>query len=226
MRPPGGDLHRRGTRAPGGHARAAWTRRPTGGGAAGGMPNGETPDGEPQRMTAPDDEHVSCRSFRNHDPALSNATPLEEIARIARDGGLWVAAVESATAGRVSSRLGEGENASSWFRGAVVAYDEQVKFDVLGVEPGPLVTTRCAEQMAAGAAQLLRADAVIALTGVGGPDPDEGKPPGTVVMAARVHDRTTCATFLISGAPDEVVEGATERALELLASVLRQHALR
>jgi hypothetical protein len=45
-------------------------------------------------------------------------------------------------------------------------------------------------------------------------------------MAARVHDRTTCATFLISGAPDEVVEGATERALELLASVLRQQALR
>ena len=67
----------------------------------------------------------------------------------------------------------------------VVAYDEQVKFDVLGVEPGPLVSTRCAEQMAAGAARLLQADAVIALTGVGGPEPDEGKPPGTAVMAAR-----------------------------------------
>ncbi|WP_167880528.1 CinA family protein [Nocardioides guangzhouensis] len=167
-----------------------------------------------------DEEQVTCRTFRNHGP--SEATPLEVVARVAQDSGLWVATVESLTSGRVASRLGEGENASTWFRGGIVAYDEQVKVELLGVDTGELVSTRCAEQMATGAARVLRADAVVALTGVGGPGPDEDKPPGTVVMAVRVGDVTTFATFLIGGPPDEVVAGATDRAVELLASALRR----
>lgn len=170
-----------------------------------------------------DDElPVSCRSFRDHDPERTS-TPLEVVARLASELGLWVGVAESLTTGRVASRLGEGDNASSWFRGGVVAYDEQVKYDVLGVDPGPLVTEQCAAQMAAGAARLLGADAVVALTGVGGPDPDEGHPPGTVVMAVQVRDLTTCAKFLFPKSPDEVVASATDRAVEMLASMLRHH---
>ena len=181
----------------------------------------EAPDEVPDEIGEDDDEQVTCRTFRNHAPFPS--TPLEDVARIAQRAGLWVAAAESLTAGRAASRLGQGENASSWFRGGIVAYDEQVKADLLGVDTAELVSTRCAEQMAAGTARLLRADAVVALTGVGGPGEDEGMPPGTVVMAARVGADTTCATFLISGSPDEVVAGATDRAVELLASALRRH---
>jgi nicotinamide-nucleotide amidase len=86
-----------------------------------------------------------------------------------------------------------------------------------------LVTDRCATQMAAGVARLLRADAVVSLTGVGGPDPDEGHPPGTVVLAVRVGERTACETCHFDGEPDEVIEQATERAVALLASSLVRH---
>src|SRR4051812_15107294 len=81
------------------------------------------------------------------DPEDSSRS-LETVGRLAHERGLWVAAAESLTTGRVASRLGAGANASKWFRGGVVAYDERVKFDVLGVEPGPLVTEVCADQMA------------------------------------------------------------------------------
>lgn len=154
-----------------------------------------------------------------------SSTALETVARLAREHGLWVATAESLTSGRVASRLGAGEAAASWLRGGVVAYDESVKFDVLGVEPGPLVTDRCATQMAAGAARLLGADAVVSLTGVGGPDPDEGHPPGTVVMAARVGGQTTCATYLFDGPPEDVIAQATDQAVELLATMLVRHVL-
>ncbi len=51
-----------------------------------------------------------------------------------------------------------------------------MKFDVLGVQPGPVVTPECAEGMARGVGRLLGADVAIAATGVGGPEPSEGKP--------------------------------------------------
>jgi nicotinamide-nucleotide amidase len=165
---------------------------------------------------------VSCRSFGNHEPER-DADPVETVARLASAHGLWVGVAESLTSGRVACRLGEGDNASSWFRGGVIAYDERVKYDVLGVDPGPVVTERCAEQMAAGAARLLGADAVVALTGVGGPDPAEGQAPGTVLVAVQVGERVACAKFLFAKSPEDVLTSATERAVEMLASMLRRH---
>ena len=50
----------------------------------------------------------------------------------------------------------------------------------LGVDPGPVVTALAARQMAGGVARLLGADVAISVTGVGGPDEEEGQPPGTV----------------------------------------------
>ena len=88
----------------------------------------------------------------------------------------------------------------------MVAYDESVKFDLLGVTPGPLVTERCAQQMAKGVAGLLGADASVAATGVGGPEPSEGKPAGTVILAVYAGGIGTCRGLSISGDPEEVID--------------------
>src|SRR5690606_25496880 len=101
------------------------------------------------------------------------------IARLAMAKRLSIGAAESLTSGAIASALGEAEEASSWFRGAVVAYASQVKFDVLGVAPGPVVTAECGAQMARGARELLGADWAVAVTGAGGPGTEEGQPPGT-----------------------------------------------
>ena len=133
----------------------------------------------------------------------------ELVAKLAQEGGQRVAVAESLTAGRVSSMLGRGQQASEWFRGAVVAYDEDVKFRVLGVTPGPVVTDLCAREMAEGVRRLLRADVALGITGVGGPGPDEGCPAGTVHLAVATADTTRSLHACLPGDPSEVVASAT-----------------
>ena len=64
-----------------------------------------------------------------------------------------------------------------------MAYDSAVKVDLLGVPAGPVVSAGAAEAMAAGARRVLNADIGISVTGVAGPSPQDGQPPGTVFMA-------------------------------------------
>lgn len=145
---------------------------------------------------------------------------VDRIAATAADSGATVALAESLTSGRVSAVLGQGEGASEWYRGGVVAYASEVKFDVLGVEPGPVVTDACARRMAEGARRLLDATVAVGLTGVGGPDEQEGEPPGTVFVAVADATGTTCHLRRFTGEPDEVVADATTTALTLLAEAL------
>ncbi len=63
-----------------------------------------------------------------------------------------------------------------------MAYDATVKQKLLAVPPGPVVTAEAARAMALGARLALGADVGLSLTGVAGPDPDEGQPPGTVFV--------------------------------------------
>lgn len=152
----------------------------------------------------------------------SDEDVVAQIAGIARERGLRIAAAESLTTGRVLASLGKGKGASDWFAGGVVAYLDEVKFDVLGVEEGPVVTPTCALQMAQGVAKLVDADASVATTGAGGPEAQDGQPPGTVFIAVRVGEVMTAAGFYFEGEPADVVGQATSRALALLLDRLRQ----
>ncbi|HEX2894014.1 MAG TPA: CinA family protein [Marmoricola sp.] len=146
---------------------------------------------------------------------------VEAIASLAGEHDFGVATAESLTCGQLAADLGAGPDASTWFRGGVVAYASRVKFDVLGVTPGPVVTDRCAREMAAGAAELLQADAVVSTTGVGGPDVEEGEPPGTVHVAVQVRGNTTSVRLELSGDPAEVLAQTRVRALDLLHDAMR-----
>jgi nicotinamide-nucleotide amidase len=142
---------------------------------------------------------------------------VRRISAAARATGLRLAVAESLTCGSISSLLGRGEAAADWYRGAVIAYDADVKFRVLGVTPGPVVTRECAREMAQGVRHLLQADLVLAITGVGGPGPDEGCPAGTVHLAVATADSTRDVHRCLPGDPGEVVARATSLALSELA---------
>ena len=146
----------------------------------------------------------------------------KEISRLAEERGVTVGTSESLTSGTVAKTLGAGPNAADWFRGGIVAYQEPVKFDVLGVPEGPVVTAECAEQMARGARALLGADVAVSATGVGGPDPSEGKPPGTVFVAVATPDEVTVRELFLDGGPDEVLDGTVTKCLMLLEEVLQE----
>jgi len=144
----------------------------------------------------------------------------DRVAELATDLGVRVALAESLTAGRISAVLGRGESASEWYRGAVVAYAEEVKFDVLGVTRGPVVTDSCAREMATGVRTLLGADVALGITGVGGPGPQEGCPPGTVHLALARADGVESRHQVLGGDPAEVVVAATSLALDELVRAL------
>ena len=68
-------------------------------------------------------------------------------------GHLTLGLAESLTEACVASRLVNVPGSSAWFRGSIVAYASQVKFDVLGVPEGPVVSEDAARAMAEGAAR-------------------------------------------------------------------------
>src|SRR5919112_1761296 len=115
------------------------------------------------------------------------------------------AAAESLTGGNVSAGLSAIEGASDWFVGGVVAYSPEVKFDLLGVDRGPVINSLTARQMATGVARLLQADFAVATTGVGGPGPQEGQPEGTVFIAVATPSGCTDQEYAFGGDPSEII---------------------
>jgi len=145
----------------------------------------------------------------------------ERIADVARRRGVTVAVAESLTGGLLSSRLAAASAASEWFCGAVVAYSRQVKHEVLGVPAGPVVSKAAAVAMARGAARVLGADVSVALTGAGGPEPQDGQPPGTVWLAVWRGDGVRATLYRFGGSdPATVCERACRQALMELLDVL------
>lgn len=104
-----------------------------------------------------------------------------------RQRGWTLALAESLTGGLIGSRLTAVPGASDVFRGGLVSYASDVKFNLLDVPEGPVVSEEAVTAMAQGAAELLDADCAIAVTGVAGPDPLHGEDPGTVWMATLVN---------------------------------------
>jgi nicotinamide-nucleotide amidase len=130
------------------------------------------------------------------------------------------ATAESLTGGSICTRLSATEGASEWLKGGVVAYSEDVKYDVLGVDRGPVINASTARQMAIGVARLLGADFSIGTTGVGGPGPAEGHDEGTVFMAVAGPSGVNVREHHFDGDPSEVVEQATLQGLrDLLGAV-------
>jgi nicotinamide-nucleotide amidase len=130
-----------------------------------------------------------------------------------------IAVAESLTGGALSAALAKAGDAGEWFAGGVVAYRNATKYRVLGVPEGPVVTAEAARAMALGVLDLTGADLAVAVTGVGGPGPEEGRPEGTVFICAASRSEVRDAEHAFEGEPAEVVEGAIEHALRLLAAL-------
>jgi len=130
--------------------------------------------------------------------------------------GRTVGVAESLTGGLVGARLAETEGASAWFRGSVVAYDSQVKFDLLGVPEGPVVSSQAAVAMAEGACRALDADVGLGVTGVAGPARQEDQPVGTVFMAVALDGRAEVVEAHFPGDRQHIRQFATISLLDLL----------
>jgi nicotinamide-nucleotide amidase len=149
-----------------------------------------------------------------------------------RARGWTLAVAESLTGGAVADAFVRVPGASAVLVGAVVAYATPLKASVLGVDrallerEGP-VHPDVVMQMADGVRRALAvdgrpADVGLATTGVAGPDPQGGRPPGTVYLAVVTPLARRAIRVDLDGDRPAVRSGAVEAVIELLRSALVQ----
>jgi nicotinamide-nucleotide amidase len=133
-----------------------------------------------------------------------------------RARGLTLGLAESVTGGLVAARLTEIPGASTVLRGSIVSYATEVKAKVLGVPEGPVVSADAAEAMARGAQRVLDADVGLALTGVAGPDTQDGQPVGTLFVGMAIGDAVTSVAARLPGTRDQMRQFSVITALNAL----------
>lgn len=136
----------------------------------------------------------------------------DELVDVARADGLTLGTAESLTGGLLAYSLATSPGAGDVFIGALVAYHRSVKYGLLSVPEGPVVTPEAAATMAATARDLLGCHLAMALTGVAGPDPQDGMPVGTVFVAVDMGDGGEARRFHFEGRPDQIRIAAAEAA--------------
>ena len=142
--------------------------------------------------------------------------------------GRRIALAESCTGGLLAARLTERPGSSAYVRGGAVAYADDAKTDLLGVDPELIrthgaVSPECANAMADGALRRFAADTAVAITGVAGPGGGtEEKPVGYVCWSAKRSDGATLARDVrLPGDRAEVRDRSTTVAMHLLRRLLR-----
>jgi PncC family amidohydrolase len=119
----------------------------------------------------------------------------------------------------VAERITSVPGASDVFRGSIVAYQQDIKQELLGVPSeliagSGIVSEPVAVAMAEGAAGILGVDVAIAVTGSAGPDPQD-QPVGTMVVAVRTPEVTRVKTLRRPGGREQVRMSTTTAALHL-----------
>jgi nicotinamide-nucleotide amidase len=153
---------------------------------------------------------------------VDSATMESVVGDLLMQRGLTIGLAESVTGGMMAARLVGVAGASKWFRGGVVSYASEVKFDVLGVTPGPVVSGDAAMQMAVGALRVLGSSVGLSVTGVAGPEEQDGQPVGTVFVGLVIGQSTpTFAEFRVPGDRERVRQYATISALNFLRQQLQ-----
>jgi nicotinamide-nucleotide amidase len=140
----------------------------------------------------------------------------------ARRCGTRIATAESCTGGLVAARLTEIPGSSDVYVGGVVAYANDLKTGVLGVDPALVakhgaVSEPVALAMARGAVERLGADAAISVTGIAGPGGgSEAKPVGTIWYGVAFQGRGDGHRSLLPGNRHDIRARAAQAALHLL----------
>jgi nicotinamide-nucleotide amidase len=150
----------------------------------------------------------------------------EQVAKLL--DGRMVATAESCTGGLMAARLTERPGSSAYVAGGTVAYANEAKTELLGVDPALIeqygaVSPEVADAMAVGALDRFGVEVAIAITGIAGPDGGtEEKPVGTVCWCAKRSDGATLARDVrMPGDRNEVRDRSTTVGMHLLRRLMR-----
>ncbi|MCM1518118.1 MAG: CinA family nicotinamide mononucleotide deamidase-related protein [Pseudoflavonifractor sp.] len=188
--------------------------------------------------THPDKTFIEAELDKYHDQLVSLVGDTlicdgdKTMARVLLDHlerlSMTVATAESCTGGNIAHLITSEAGASASFMGGVVAYSNDVKSRILGVEEDTLqscgaVSIPVVGQMSAGVTKALSTDCGIATSGIAGPGggtPD--KPVGTVCISVTTPGGTVSETFHFPGSRDRVIDRASTVALIMAIKQLRR----
>jgi nicotinamide-nucleotide amidase len=137
-----------------------------------------------------------------------------------RSKGWSFGLAESVTGGLIGARVTSVAGASEVFRGSIVSYATDVKFELLGVSNGPVVSEQAAIEMARGAARVLRCDVALAVTGVAGPTEQDGMPVGTLCVGLVWPGGELTRTLRLPGQREQMRQFSVINSLDLLRKTL------
>lgn len=140
--------------------------------------------------------------------------------------GMTVASAESCTGGNIAHEITRIAGSSSYFKGSVVSYANEVKINVLSVSSADIdvhgvVSEPVVQQMVNGVCKVMNTDCAISTSGIAGPGGAEpGKPVGTVWIAAKAADKVVSQCFHFPGDRERVINRATNEGIKLLLKLL------
>lgn len=156
---------------------------------------------------------------------------MEQLSIKLKEAKLTLSAAESFTGGLFTSGLTSFKGASAIFNGGISAYSSNVKEDILQVsnetiKQSGVVSEPCANEMASSVRKMFHSDIGVSFTGVAGPDPQEGKEPGTVFIGISGPDsNVTVYPLELSGNRQAIRERAVKYCcFYLLNELKRWHA--
>ncbi len=144
-----------------------------------------------------------------------------------KEKGETLCTAESCTVGYIAHRITSVSGSSRWFKGAVVAYSNEIKHDLLNIEKTMLeqhgaVSQQTVEAMAANAREKIEADWCIAISGIAGPTggtPE--KPVGTVWIAVAGKDTLKSRKFMFGDNRERNIIRSAVAAMAMLANFLQ-----
>lgn len=158
-------------------------------------------------------------------------TLVSEVQLLAKEAKQKIAVVESCTGGSISSAITSQPGSSEIYEYGFVTYSNQAKIDLVHVNPTTLkkhtaVSAETALEMAKGAQEISRADIVLAVTGVAGPDMgSDCHPVGLVYFAICNQGEIHHERFEFTGERGEIIKQATIIALDLIIKSLKKNRI-
>lgn len=162
--------------------------------------------------------------------AASDTTPVEVTAKLLASRQLQLATAESCTGGNLAHTYTLIPGVSVTYRGSIIAYSNDIKTQLLQVDPETIarygaVSEPVAKAMALAVCRRLGADCSIATTGIAGPDGGtEEKPVGTVFIAATYKDAVHSEKYRFFGTRDQIIQRSTWTGFHLLNRLLESEA--
>ena len=183
------------------------------------------------------DPNLPIETFNSHWELLKNElgdwifcaqdlSMAEWVIQTAKDHSLKIATAESCTGGFIANQIVQVTGASSVFSGSIVAYDNSIKTDLLGVNPETIekhgaVSPEVAVQMVEGVCAKFNSGIGIATTGIAGPtNGTTEKPTGTIYIAVKFKNEITVQKYVLRGGRLDFMIRAMNSAMKQLKELL------